>query len=378
MEANSDDAFMQIALQLGRRGAGITSPNPCVGCIITADSPYGPVVTGRGWTARGGRPHAETMALEQAGDAARGATLYVTLEPCSHFGQTPPCSSAIIKAGIRRVVCALEDPDERVAGRGITRLREAGIEVVMGVGAEQARRDLAGHLTRITRKRPHVRLKLAISRNRKIAGCGGKQIWITGKAALAQVHAMRARHDAIMVGAGTVRADDPELTCRLPGLEGDSPLRVVVDTNLTLKTGSKLCQGAKTVPLWVLSGQNPPEDRAENLRRCGVKIIPCPQTPEGHVDLQSALGKLAEEGITSLFVEGGARLGASLLQAGLVDEADFFFSEVEIDENGVDALYGMDLEQVTNSAQFTLLSSQSVGADILRCYVRNVNLDAKS
>ncbi len=371
MDAKDDVAFMQIALQLGRRGAGNTWPNPNVGCVIVAETPFGPVIVGRGWTARGGRPHAETRALEHAGAAAKGATLYVTLEPCSHFGQTPPCSSAIIKAGVKRVVCALEDPDERVAGRGLAQLRGAGIEVVLGIGAKQARRDLGGHLSRMTRHRPHLRLKLAISKNHKIAGRGGKQIRITGKQSLALVHAMRARHDAIMVGAGTVRADDPELTCRLPGLEKDQPVRVIVDTKLSLETGSKLCRSAKTVPVWVLTGENFPQDRAGPLQNCGVEILPCPLNPEGHVDLQGALEKLAEKGITSLFVEGGARLAASLLQAGLVDEADFFFSEVEIDEDGVDALCGMELETVTNSPEFSRLSTRSVGADMLHSFIRN-------
>ncbi len=371
MDANDDAAFMQIALQLGRRGAGNTWPNPNVGCVIVANSPFGPLIAGRGWTARGGRPHAETRALEKAGEAARGATLYVTLEPCSHFGQTPPCSSAIIKAGVKRVVCALEDPDKRVAGRGIAQLRGAGIEVELGVGARTARRDLGGHLSRVTRHMPHVRLKLAISKNRKIAGRGGEQIRITGKESLALVHAMRARHDAIMVGAGTVRADDPELTCRLPGLEKDQPVRVIVDTALSLKSCSKLCQSAKAVPVWVLTGEGFSQVRAARLQKCGVEILPCPLTKEGRVNLQSGLEKLAEKGITSLFVEGGARLAASLLQAGLVDEADFFFSEVEIDEDGIDALCSMELESVINSPEFTRLSTRSVGADMLHSYIRN-------
>ena len=371
MDANSDAAFMQIALQLGQRGAGRSWPNPCVGCVITARTPYGPEIIGRGWTARGGRPHAETMALEQAGSAARGATLYVTLEPCSHFGKTPPCSSAIIKAGISRVVCALEDPDARVAGRGFARLREAGIQVETGICARQARHDLSGHLTRITRHRPHVTLKLAISKNRKIAGSGGKQIWITGKPALARVHAMRARHDAIMVGAGTVRADDPELTCRLPGLEIDSPVRVVADSRLSLETDSKLCRQAGQIPVWVLTGEGQSSRRAAALREQGVEIITCPLNREDQVDLPAALQELAKRGITSLMVEGGARLAASLVEAKLVDEADLFFSEVEIDENGIDALYGMEIERITASPDFTLQDTFPTGADRLQIFTRN-------
>ncbi len=370
MAAASHEAFMDVALRLGRRGLGNTWPNPSVGCVVVAQGAYGPAIIARGWTAPDGRPHAETQALARAGDLAKGARLFVTLEPCSHHGKTPPCSEAIIRAGVSHVICALEDPDKRVAGRGFAQLRSAGIRVDVGVGAETARRDLAGYLKRVQENRPFIRLKLAVSKNHKIAGEGGKQIWLTGPEVKAQVHMMRARHDAIIVGVGTVLADDPDLTCRLPGLKKFSPVRVVVDSKSGIEPVSNLCRTAHKIPLWVLTTGDAPEVKTSALAALGVEVICCQATPSGRVDLPAAMGELAKRGITRLLVEGGARLAASLLEAGLVDAADIFFSPNEIDAAGIDALYGKELSSITSSPEFSHVSTRSFGADELNSYVR--------
>src|SRR5262249_28151272 len=219
---DADRRFMQLALALGRRGQGHTWPNPAVGAVIVKDG----VIVGRGWTQVGGRPHAEPEALRRAGEAARGATLYVTLEPCSHFGKSPPCADAVIAAGIERVVSAIEDPNPQVAGQGHARLRAAGIAVDIGLCAAEAAYDHTGHFRRVRDQRPHVILKLAVSADDKIGGPGGKSVAITGEAARNRVHLLRAQSDAILVGIGTVLADDPLLTCRLPGMGARSPVRV--------------------------------------------------------------------------------------------------------------------------------------------------------
>ncbi len=247
----ADRRFMQLALTLGRRGLGRTWPNPAVGAVVVKDG----IILGRGWTQPGGRPHAEPEALRRAGDAARGATLYVTLEPCSHFGKSPPCADAIIAAGISRVVAAIEDPNPEVAGNGLAKLRGAGIAVDVGLFAAEAAYDHAGHIRRIRDKRPHVILKLAVSSDDKIAAAGGKPVAITGEAARTRVHLLRAESDAILVGIGTVLADDPLLTCRLPGMEARSPVRVVLDRALRIPGNSRLVHSARETPLWVITSE---------------------------------------------------------------------------------------------------------------------------
>lgn len=263
---NHDSRFMALALMLGRRGLGRTWPNPAVGAVIVKDG----IIVGRGWTQDGGRPHAEIEALAHAGEAARGATLYVTLEPCSHFGKSPPCADAVIAAGIARVVSALEDPNPQVAGAGHARLRAAGIAVEIGIGADAARRDHAGHIRRMRDGRPHVTLKLAVSADGKVAGPGRTPLAITGAAARDRVHLMRAHSDAIMIGIGTALADDPLLTCRLPGMERYSPIRIVLDTNLRLPPASRLAQTTREVPVWVIAGEETPRAAEEALAAQGV------------------------------------------------------------------------------------------------------------
>src|SRR5712671_1445327 len=310
----ADQRFMQLALTLGRRGQGRTRPNPAVGAVVVRDG----VIVGRGWTQPGGRPHAEPEALSRAGEAARGATLYVTLEPCSHIGKSPPCTEAIIAAGIARVVSAIEDPNPEVAGQGHARLRAAGIIVDVGLGAAEAARDHAGHFRRIRDKRPHVILKLAVSADDKIAAVGHKPVAITGEAAKARVHLLRAQCDAILVGIGTVLADDPLLTCRLPGMAARSPARVVLDRALRIPGTSRLVHSARETPLWVVGSQIAEAPAAAKLGAAGAEVIRVASASA--TELPVVLFALAENGITRLLVEGGARVAASFVAADLVDE----------------------------------------------------------
>src|SRR5882724_741463 len=311
----ADQRFMQLAFALGRRGQGRTWPNPAVGAVVVNDG----VIVGRGWTQAGGRPHAEAVALARAGEAARGATLYVTLEPCSHVGKSPPCADAVIAAGIKRVVSAIEDPNPEVAGQGHARLRAAGIAVDIGLGAAEAARDHTGHFRRIRDKRPHVTLKLAISTDDKIAAAGHKPLAISGEAAKARMHLLRAHSDAILVGIGTVKADDPLLTCRLPGMEARSPVRVVLDRALRIPGTSRLVQSARERPLWVMTSETAEAPAAMKLGAAGAQVIRVAASG-AELDPAAALHALAEKGITRLMIEGGARVASSFVAAGLVDE----------------------------------------------------------
>src|SRR5215467_1360066 len=270
----ADDArFMALALALGRRGLGRTWPNPAVGAVIVRNDGAGPVIVGRGWTQPGGRPHAETEALRRAGEAARGATLYVTLEPCSHHGKTPPCADAIVAAGIARVVSAMVDPNPEVSGAGHWRMAEAGVVVEVGVGAEEAARAHAGHIRRVRGGRPHVLLKLAVSADGKAGLAGRRPAAITGEAARARVHGLRAVSDAVLTGIGTALADDPLLTCRLPAMAARSPVRLVLDSALRLPPAGKLVASAHEVPLWVLAAEGAPNERAQALQRLGAEVL---------------------------------------------------------------------------------------------------------
>jgi diaminohydroxyphosphoribosylaminopyrimidine deaminase/5-amino-6-(5-phosphoribosylamino)uracil reductase len=360
---SNDVRFMALALALGRRGLGRTWPNPAVGAVIVKDG----VIVGRGWTQPGGRPHAEVEALRRAGDAARGATLYVTLEPCSHYGKTPPCADAVIAAGISRVVSALEDPNPEVAGQGHARLRAAGIAVDIGIGAEEARRDHAGHIRRMRDGRPNVMLKLAISADGKAAAAGGKPVAITGEAVRERVHLMRARSDAIMIGIGTAIADDPMLTCRLPGMAKSSPVRIVLDSMLRLPVGSRLVASARETPVWTVSGVQAPADAETILRAHGVEVLRSPASAS-RVELKDAIELLAGKGITRLMVEGGPALAAALIAADLVDEAVLFHSPKVVGADGVDALATATMEALTG--RLKQVASEPVGADRQDVYER--------
>jgi diaminohydroxyphosphoribosylaminopyrimidine deaminase/5-amino-6-(5-phosphoribosylamino)uracil reductase len=364
----ADQRFIALALTLGRRGQGRTWPNPAVGAVVVKDG----VIVGRGWTQPGGRPHAEPEALARAGEAARGATLYVTLEPCSHVGKSPPCADAIIAAGIARVVSALEDPNPLVAGQGHARLRAAGITVDIGLGAAEAAHDHAGHFRRVRDNRPHVILKLAVSPDHKIAAAGRKPVAITGEAAKARVHLLRAQCDAILVGIGTVLADDPLLTCRLPGLEPRSPVRVVLDRALRIPGTSRLVHSARETPLWVMTSNLSEAPAAMKLGAAGAHVVrvPTSTTPPPGLDLLAVLHALSTGGITRLLVEGGARVAASFVAADLVDEVWLLRGPDPVGADGVAALDALPLSVLTESPAFKRRASETLQNDTLTIYER--------
>lgn len=354
--SEADRRNVAAAVRLGASALGTTWPNPAVGAIVVKNG----IVVGRGRTGRGGRPHGETIALAEAGPAARGATLYVSLEPCAHFGKTPPCTDAIVAAGISRVVASAEDPDRRVTGRGFARLRQAGIEVVAGVLADEARRQQAGHISRIARGRPDVLLKLAVSADDAIGRKGEGNVPVTGEAARRTVQALRSRFDAILVGRGTVEADDPDLTCRLPGLEHRSPVRVILDSRNRLDHRRVFAAGPAAT--WVLGAAQDGEDG--NVRRMQV------QGGRGGIDLPAGLARLGAEGITRLLVEGGAEVARSLLEADLVDEILLFRSPVVLGGDIVPALGGLPLATIEHSDTFRRVERRSFGADRMTRYLR--------
>jgi diaminohydroxyphosphoribosylaminopyrimidine deaminase/5-amino-6-(5-phosphoribosylamino)uracil reductase len=358
-----DQRFMTLALALGQRGFGRTWPNPAVGAVLVKDG----VIVGRGWTQAGGRPHAEIEALRRAGAAARGATLYVTLEPCSHYGKSPPCADAIVAAGVARVVSAIEDPNPKVAGSGHARLRAAGIAVDVGIGAAAARRHHAGHIRRMREGRPHVTLKLAVSADGKAGAAGRRPFAITGDTVRDKVHLLRAQSDAIMIGVGTALADDPVLTCRLPGMAENSPLRIVLDSALRLPLGSCLVQTTRQTPVWVIAGPQAPRAAEEALRAHGVDVMHASET-DGRLDLAMVLQLLGARGITRLLTEGGPTLAAALLAADLVDDAVLFHSDKIIGSDGVEALNAAAWASLKH--QLTHVTSLPVGTDRQEIYER--------
>jgi diaminohydroxyphosphoribosylaminopyrimidine deaminase/5-amino-6-(5-phosphoribosylamino)uracil reductase len=365
--SSDDHRFMQLALALGRRGQGTTWPNPAVGALVVKDG----VILGRGWTQPGGRPHAEPQALQRASEAAKGATLYVTLEPCSHHGKSPPCADAVIAAGIARVVSAIEDPNPQVAGQGHARLREAGIKVDVGLCRDEAARAHAGHFLRVREQRPYVTLKLAVSADGKIAAAGRKPVQITGEAASARVHLLRAQNDAILIGIGTAKADDPLLTCRLPGMEHRSPVRVVLDRALRLPGDSRLVHSARATPLWIIASETSEAAAAMKLGAAGAHVFHLPtddHTPG--LDLRAVLHKLSEQGITRLLVEGGAKVASSFVKAGLVDEFWLMQGSKVIGGEGLPALEGQQLDAVTISPGWRADETEVLGNDRLTVYRR--------
>jgi diaminohydroxyphosphoribosylaminopyrimidine deaminase/5-amino-6-(5-phosphoribosylamino)uracil reductase len=313
-----DETYMTAALALGRRNLGRAAPNPAVGALVVRDG----VIVGRGFTGISGRPHAETMALAEAGEAARGATLYATLEPCSHHGETPPCVDAITARGVARVVTGMDDPDPRVAGRGHALLRAAGIEVATHVLEGEARRDHLGHTLRVTQGRPMVTLKLAQTPDGYAAGATHDQrLHITGPLADSYTHMQRALHDAVMVGAGTAREDDPLMTIRLPGMEDEKRLRVVLDSRLSLSPGSRLATTAREIPTLLVVGQSVAMNEIEKfIAATGAEILRVRTDLLGRVALDAALTELGRRGVTRVFCEGGPRVAESLITGGLADE----------------------------------------------------------
>jgi diaminohydroxyphosphoribosylaminopyrimidine deaminase/5-amino-6-(5-phosphoribosylamino)uracil reductase len=363
-----DARYMTLALTLGRRGLGQTWPNPAVGAVIVSGGPE-PVIVGRGWTQPGGRPHAESEALDRAGAQAKGATMYVTLEPCSHYGKTPPCAEGIIGAGISRVVSAIEDPNPEVAGRGHAMLREAGVRVDIGIGAAVAAHDHAGHFRRARSGRPHVTLKLAVSADNRVGLAGRRPLQISGEAARDRVQMLRAQHDAIMIGVGTALADNPQLTCRLPGMQARSPVRIVLDSHLRLPLSSALAGTARSVPLWIFCNEKAPAAARAGLESRGAEVLEAP-SPAHKCDFTSVLTALASRGITRLLVEGGPMVAASLVAADLADEVILVRSRNVIGDTGIDALEGMPLGTITQSPRFALRASEAVAGDVFEYYER--------
>ncbi|WP_339854261.1 bifunctional diaminohydroxyphosphoribosylaminopyrimidine deaminase/5-amino-6-(5-phosphoribosylamino)uracil reductase RibD [Roseovarius nubinhibens] len=362
--SEQDIHHMREALRLGRSAMGSAWPNPAVGCVIVA----GDQIVGRGATAPGGRPHAEPQALAEAGAAARGATAYVTLEPCAHHGKTPPCAEALIKAGVARVVVAVGDSDPRVSGRGIEMLRKAGIEVLQGVLEDEARTDLAGFFLRVEEGRPWVTLKLASSFDGRIATASGHSQWITGPEARQRVHEFRARHDAVMVGAGTARADNPMLTVR--GLDVPrQPVRVVVSRRLDVPLMSELARTAGEVPVWMCHGPDADRSLREAWQGLGAELVEC-RLHGRQLEIGSVLQALGERGLTRVFCEGGGALAASLLSAGLVDELIGFTAGVVIGAEGLPGVGAMGLARLEEAPRFRLIEAAAVGGDIMHRWHR--------
>ena len=360
----ADAAHMAAALALGRRGLGRVWPNPAVGCVLA----HGPRVVGRGWTQPGGRPHAETEALARAGEAASGAACYVTLEPCSHQGRTPPCTDALIRAGVARVVAATGDPDPRVAGEGFRRLEAAGIAVETGLGEAEARFDNAGFLARVETGRPLVALKTATTLDGRIAASNGESRWITGPAARAAGHRLRARHDAIMVGGRTALMDNPRLDCRLDGLRDRSPLRIVADGRLTLPPTHRLAADGR--PCWALCREDADADRARALEDAGVRLIRLPADAQGRMDLTAGLRRLGEAGLTRLLVDGGGVLAAALLKADLVDRIHWFRAPAVMGGDGLPAIAALGAEDPGEAPRFSLHARREAGGDIWEVWRR--------
>ena len=361
-----DQNWMQKALRLAVRGIGRVSPNPPVGCVIVKEDK----VIGRGWTQSGGRPHAEVMALQQAGTKAKGATAYCTLEPCSHFGKTPPCCDALIKAGISKVVVATQDPDLRVNGRGIKRLREAGVGVVENICKEEALDIMKGFFNVCAFSRPYVSLKFGMSIDSRVAAVNGESKWITGGDARRSGHLLRAKNDAILTGIGTLLCDDPKLDCRLPGLERHSPSRVLVDSKLRIPITSHFALTAKNHHSYVFTTEKSDAAKKDILTDMGVKILQVPCSVDGHVLMPRCLELMAAEGITTVLVEAGGYLASSLLKSDLVDKLVIYRAPMIIGGDGIAAWHPLGVERLKMSKRFALQNIERIGSDIKETYTR--------
>jgi len=357
-----DDTFMRLALDEARKGS--PSPNPHVGAVIVP--PGSSAIIGRGFHPRPGKEHAEVAAIREAGEGARGATLYVTLEPCNHHGRTPPCTEAILAAGIARVVVGVRDPNPHVTGQGNARLRAAGVVVTEGVMSEACARSLAPWTKHVGRGVPWVRLKLAASLDGRIAAPGGVSRWITGPDARRRVHALRASVDAVAVGIGTALADDPDLTPRdAARIEGrDLPTRIVFDANLRLPIASRLVAGASTSPVWVVAADDAPPGARKELEARGVSVVTTPRTAAGRIDLVRALERIGADGIVDLLVEGGAHLAGALVEQDLVYELVWYLAPIALGAEGAPALLGPTPTAPDVARRFRIETFEKVGEDL--------------
>jgi diaminohydroxyphosphoribosylaminopyrimidine deaminase / 5-amino-6-(5-phosphoribosylamino)uracil reductase len=363
-----DQQFMDLALSLGRANLGQTWPNPSVGAVVVKNG----VVVGQGATSVGGRPHAEAIALEQAGLNAVGATLYVTLEPCSHRSVRggKPCLEHTILSGVRRVVSALDDPNPHISGVSHALLRSAGVAVTVGVGADQARRDHLGHILRVQQGRPMVTLKLAQTADGYCAPAGGGRLQISGDIAMREVHVLRAHHEAIMVGVGTVLSDDPQLNVRLQDYGDRSPIRVVLDSHLRIPLSSKLVQTAQQKALWIMTAEDAPIAAEQELKRAGAHVMRVGHRSDGMLDLAAALRLLAVRGITRVFSEGGPTVGEALAKRGLVDVVIVSTADHPLGSEGLLALRPALAAQLEDLAQFSPVASTRFGTDVFKIYER--------
>lgn len=364
--SDQDIELMRLALENARRGLGTTAPNPSVGAVLV--DPGSGAVIAQGFTQPGGRPHAETEAIAAAGARARGSTLYVTLEPCSHHGRTPPCADAVIAAGIDRVVCGIEDPDPRVAGRGLDRLRQAGIEVIRGVLSEACHRVTLGHILKVTQRRPFAQIKMATAADGAVPrGSDGRPVWVTGEEARAHGHLLRAEADAILVGAQTVADDDPELTCRLRGMEHRSPARVVLVGATLPSPDAKLVRTAREVASIIAVGKSHDPVAMARLESAGCKIMPVVEVG-GRPWLPAVCEGLVSFGITRLLVEGGPTVWRAFLAAGLADEVMHYSAGPD---DGADASARRARILGPSAGAFELVETRRVGADRLDVYWRS-------
>lgn len=355
-----DEVFMRRALDLAQQACGLTSPNPLVGAVIVREG----VVVGEGFHRAAGEVHAEVEALGAAGARARGATLFVTLEPCAHWGRTPPCAPRVAAAGVRRVVAALADPDPRVAGRGLSMLREAGVQVVVGVLAGEAQRQNRAFLTAMRLGRPHVTLKIAMTLDGKIADREGASRWITGETARAEAHRLRSESDAILVGIGTVLLDDPELTVRLGRPWPREPYRIVLDAGARTPVEARVVRTATPARTLVMIGHDAPNDHAERLSRAGPVVVRGPER-HGHVDLEAVLTELHRREVRALLVEGGAEVHGAFLEAGLVDRVVVFIAPLLLGGRAAPSAVGGLGLPLKSGLRLGPLAVRSVGADLL-------------
>ena len=369
--ANRDHEAMHAALVLARRGLGSAWPNPAVGCVLAREDLDGRII-GRGWTQPGGRPHAETEALSRAGALTQGATAYVTLEPCDHQGETPPCTEALIAAGVTRCVIAIEDPDPRVSGAGIRRLANAGVETQIGLFQQEARHLNAGFLMRVTKGRPLITLKTATTLDGRVATAKGQSKWITGAPARAFAHGLRAENDAIMIGIGTALADQPSLTCRLPGMEDRSPVRIVADSTLRLPVESPLVETAGDVPTWVVTVKSADQDKRQALEAKGIEVIEVAAGNDGRPDLIAVVMELGGRGLTRLLVESGGDLAAALIKHDLADRLAWFRSPKLIGGDGKGAVAAFGIEAIAEAPAFVRDSITDAGDDVLETYQRAI------
>jgi diaminohydroxyphosphoribosylaminopyrimidine deaminase/5-amino-6-(5-phosphoribosylamino)uracil reductase len=358
-----DERYMRLALRLARKGLGRTSPNPMVGAVVVK----GKTIVGRGYHHRAGEPHAEILALRQAGTKARGATLYLNLEPCDHVGRTPPCTRAILKAGVARVVAGMKDPNPLVSGAGIRRLRKAGVRVEVDVLEKECRELNAPFCKYITRERPFVTLKAATSLDGKVATRSGDSRWISSEASRNYVHRLRQAMDAVVVGIGTVRKDDPQLTVRLPGRRRPHhPLRVIVDSRLRIPLYSQLVRTAGQYPTLVATTRAASFSRRRRLAAANVEVTILAKDARGHVSLRGLMKELARRGVVSVLLEGGSTLNASALREGVVDRLLFFLAPKIIGGQRAPGVFGRDgALRIKDAEPVKSVKVRRIGPDIL-------------